>query len=1751
MKTHTSGTRRTFSRLFWPTLVLLIAGSTAQAQSSTTTARTPGTPSGSYKLGDADAVNLFTGNLNYNLPLLQVGGRGEAQASLGIVIESQIHYREVPLAEPDGFLQHQYTAKFPDPLAFVGSVAFDYPSEVTNQGCGSGFYWTTFRPTMTFVEPDGTEHSLRDNNHHGNVITSCGPTGQSLGNVFQSTSGDFITFVNDTNMYTDCYGVSGCTNSVNGYLYFRNGTKSRVEGGRILWTQDRNGNKIVYGYETGPYSHRLLTVTDSLSRTVQIEYDVNLSAPYGRCTRLTYKGFGGTEDRVILIGREYDVSTLFRATQTWDSIRSPIETEDPNDSIVVGGGTTQAPDVIRAIWLPNGQSYQFKYNIFGQLARIDLPTGGAIEYDFADLFNIPFDPVPSELGPVTNQVSEKRVYGANGVLLSRTKFSNPSSYTSGVIPSNRGGVVRDVQLEDPAGNRLAKSRHYFYGAPSTNYGLLVPWWHGKEFRTETFDLDGTTILRVNENDWQQRIPSWCSSFPLCSADPGERSPTNHPFVVETRSTIVDGNLVSKASAVNPGDGSWAFDAYNNQTDSWVYGFGTGQPGALVKHTQTTYINTSANLSSSTGIYLLGLTDTTSVFAVNSSGQETLASSTNIDYDEYSSYPLFTYDAVTVTGWQDPGSVRGNPTTVKRWLNTDNSWIETHARFDQLGNSRESWDALGRKSETFYTDAFTDSVNRNTFAFPTLTKSPIPDSNNTYGSNSAFESSSVYDYRSGLVKTSTDITGQTTTFEYNDLLDRLTKVINPTGGGWTGFYYNDTVGDLYVKTTSTLDQNRTLVSYSFFDALGRSVRSFSPKGGGVWIIADTEYDAAGRVRRVSKPYEDTSLSATPNPADNWVTTDYDALGRVRHVITADGSTVETTYSGNTVTVIDADLNKRTTESDGLGRLTRTTEDPGGSGKLNYATDYTYDILGNLRSVDQGAQHRYFMYDSLSRLIRSYNPEQDVNPDLHLADPLTGREDWSTKIDYRANGDISSKTDARGIRTDFSYDNLNRVYQRSYTATRTLPGGTYTATPTVSIYYDGRGIGLSSIPASFLGKLTRVTSSVGETRYTEFDAMGRVKSSEQIVDGVTYSMPLYAFNLGGGLESQTYPSGRVVTNTYDDGGKLSVVSGQVPNQAAKTYASNFDYSLTSTGATSKVQLGNGRWESVVYNKRLQPTQIALGTTQGATDLMKLEYSYGTTNNNGNVRSQTITVPAHGSSTAFTAVQSYEYDSLNRLKSAAETSNSQASWQQTFDYDRWGNRSVVSATSGMVGDNPSISTSTNRITAQSGEYYDYDDAGNLTVDRVGNKYSFDGESRQAEFTYSGGSTPAAQYYYDGEGHRVKKVVGSNTTVFVYDAFGKLVAEYESNLQPSNGTTFLSADNLGTPRVTTDTSGNVSARHDYLPFGEEIGGNGGRASHDQYHADSVRQKYTGLQRDEENGLDYAQARYYASLAGRFTSVDPLMASASTLSPQTFNRYTYALNNPCKYTDPTGMAVDEEMEEYFAGNRAQSEEQDARAQAARDKAKADAKKKEQQQQQAQPPPTQPPPVDVPQGQYFAESSIDWENGPRPLLPGEMPVPTTLIPIEGPNQSYNGNSLVSPTGTVIDDQPNYGRGRVVDYLILDQGRNPMGPETGVTWMERVSSTNPVIQQMITNNVIHHSNGRPIRPEANGTVADTLGIISTNTQSSQNAATVPSFTIDQRITIQMPNANGRPQGVLGTRNTINVGPGGVNIQFGPTSVFPRQ
>ncbi len=125
------------------------------------------------------------------------------------------------------------------------------------------------------------------------------------------------------------------------------------------------------------------------------------------------------------------------------------------------------------------------------------------------------------------------------------------------------------------------------------------------------------------------------------------------------------------------------------------------------------------------------------------------------------------------------------------------------------------------------------------------------------------------------------------------------------------------------------------------------------------------------------------------------------------------------------------------------------------------------------------------------------------------------------------------------------------------------------------------------------------------------------------------------------TQTYPSGRQVTLSYDDVGRIDGAAGSFSGSPA-TYESSFAYAAH--GAVVNMTLGNGLAESTQFNSLLQPTQVKAG------GLLTLGFNYGSINN-GNLISQTITRPG------FSATQTYAYDGVNRLDLAQEG----ASWSR----------------------------------------------------------------------------------------------------------------------------------------------------------------------------------------------------------------------------------------------------------------------------------------------------------------------------------------------------------------------------------------------------------------------------------------------------------------------------------------------------------
>ncbi len=247
------------------------------------------------------------------------------------------------------------------------------------------------------------------------------------------------------------------------------------------------------------------------------------------------------------------------------------------------------------------------------------------------------------------------------------------------------------------------------------------------------------------------------------------------------------------------------------------------------------------------------------------GAGTIVSQSELRYDEAAYAPLGCGAAV---GWADPGtSVRGMATTTRSWLDMTGGWLETHAQYDQCGNVRNSWDAKGNLSQVEYTDSFSDGVGRNTFAYPTRTVSPVPDPTGAYGSASALVSTTAYDFSTGLVTSTTDANGKTTTFTYNDPLNRLKRVDRPDGGRTTHTYVDAHQCGAYVETRTLLDSTgREAAGRQFFDGLGRPYLSETDEyqdPSRPFLRVDTIYDSAGRVSRVSNPYRSPGCTVSPD------------------------------------------------------------------------------------------------------------------------------------------------------------------------------------------------------------------------------------------------------------------------------------------------------------------------------------------------------------------------------------------------------------------------------------------------------------------------------------------------------------------------------------------------------------------------------------------------------------------------------------------------------------------------------------------------------------------------------------------------------------------------------------------------------------------------------------------------------------------------------------------------------------------------
>jgi YD repeat-containing protein len=878
-------------------LVCFLTDVKAQSSTDGTTplGLTPGSPSGTYPLSDFDVVNLFNGTLSFSLPIYQIAGRGGAAYPITLKVGRKwtVYRHFEPGIGDFYYAQGAWWSENVPPAFGVGNLQIRTGYREQPRG-----FPVEGLTRVTFTAPDGTEYELRDQLTGGQPKAPVAG-GFNRGTVFVTADGTTATFISDWDIHETEYGFGFEPLPPDGYVKLKDGTTFRVDDGKIMWMRDRNGNKVTFGFDI--YS-RVTSITDSLNRVVSITYPDSVPG----FTQITFKGYGGASRTIKL-----------NSTSVSNALRSDYTPLNGSQLFPEMHGVWGPGSVLQSIELPDGRTYQLRYNPYGELARVVLPTGGAVEYDYAaGLTNGAANGVFSHTFPSTEKyvyrrVIERRVYpdcGSGSAYESKMTYSRPETTTTNV-----GYVI--TEQRNASGTLLAKSQHYFYGSARQSF-LMRPthyqaWKDAREYKTEVFDTNGTTILRRVEHTFAQRAAvSWWGGT-------SETAPPNDSRTIETVTTIepATANLVSKQT--------FGFDdtvPFNNQNNVKEYNFGTGAAGSLARETRSTFVTSSSYTDNA--VHLRGLPSQVSIY--DAGGTE--RARTVYEYDNYlidTNHAALTnrtnisgLDAAFTTGY----STRGNVTaTTRNLFNTSGGVtgsVSAYHQYDIAGNAVKAIDGRGNATLLDFDDRFgAPDGNAQANSGATELGSQISYAYATKVTNPLFHTSySQFDFYLGRPVDTEDANGMISSAYYNDSLDRATQVRRAVeaGGPTTqiSFSYDDanrtitTQSDLYSLNDNVLNSQTT------YDGLGRATETRLYEGGSNFIARQTQYDALGRPYKTSNPFRPWQ-----NQSAVWTTQTFDALGRVISVTSPDNAAVSTVYSGNTVTVTDPAGQARRTRSDG--------------------------------------------------------------------------------------------------------------------------------------------------------------------------------------------------------------------------------------------------------------------------------------------------------------------------------------------------------------------------------------------------------------------------------------------------------------------------------------------------------------------------------------------------------------------------------------------------------------------------------------------------------------------------------------------------------------------------------------------------------------------------------------------------------------------------------------------------------------------
>ena len=792
--------------------------------------------------------------------------------------------------------------------------------------------------------------------------------------------------------------------------------------------------------------------------------------------------------------------------------------------------------------------------------------------------------------------------------------------------------------------------------------------------------------------------------------------------------------------------------------------------------------------------------------------------------------------------------------ANRWLPTSMTTTQKHSDDNKSYSSKTTYTYTSKGNvASITTNSGTPMALKTVYTYDTYGN--VTSNVSSGQSVKAVKTLNTYDVTGRFVtKTQTSPASAVKTYTYDMWGNMLTECDETDiSNKLTTTYTYDNWGRMKTKTTP--EGPRT--NYETGWASGGSKKYYTKETGTAVPPITIYYDAFGReLQRETKGPQNVNITKTTsynkmglvsqvkNVTGKLTLTDkytYDLRGRVLTETTGTGKSTAYSYGRRTVTTTTAGRTYTQT-TDAWGNLIKST-DP------QNVVEYRYFSNGKPSSVTTNGTTVSMTYDVAGN-------------QTSLSDPDAGTSTYT----YAADGTLLTQTDGRGVETKLTYDNLGRI-----------------ATKQVGLSTINYTYGITGVEKL---RLIRETLDDKTVEYTH-DEFGRVRTEKRIVGDKGTYMFTYKYNAQNQLSQTMYPGNLTVSYLYDENGyktqtkagtavvyqltgfdglvssssfmgKLTSTStrntrGYLQNLKISSESSvlrqfNTQYEITTGNLLSRQRKGASK-ETFTYDNLDRLVSVKVGSKE----TMRMDYA-----DNGNILYKT-------------GIGEYEYNAYDHPHAVTDVEDINSNFQNSrlsTSFNDFGKIEQITnspipppARPGLMMIPPALNTVYFEYGPHQERWYSelsLCSSLSLTTIYAGNY--------EKTTDYSSGEAQVREFYYlDGNSIVIKENGEFKNFLAFTDNIGSILSVMDAE---GRSVFDASYDAWGRQTVTKD----------------EIG---------------LRRGYTGHEMLNEFGIINMNGRLYDPLLGRFFSPDNYVQAPE--NSQSFNRYSYCLNNPLKYVDPSG----------------------------------------------------------------------------------------------------------------------------------------------------------------------------------------------------------------------------------------------------------